>query len=272
MQTPYNDQVARQLGSGRSGLQSRALTRTGARVRGLTAAGGAGSAGAQLPSSAESFGTCSIRACFFGNITREPTVARPGIAARAKNAQRAGDGGGREGAALADSADYNPPAPLLRGAETWHGARAALAMGSKSAGLCPHGVRVPSVLPSARRGAPAGQKKIVANSAPSRGPSTPALSMVSRRDAKNRVLLRHAGNARRASLGTRTPTWETTAQATPVGFQTTRGDPIGLAGRRLYRSAKVSLMPSSAHEKEWLCARRAQRLQMGDGWLLLDLK
>ena len=28
---------------------------------------------------------------------------------------------------------------------------------------------------------------------------------------------------------------------TPVGFEPTRGDPIGLAGRRLNRSAKVSL-------------------------------
>ena len=32
-------------------------------------------------------------------------------------------------------------------------------------------------------------------------------------------------------------------KATPVGFEPTRGDPIGLAGRRLNRSAKVS----SAH-------------------------
>jgi hypothetical protein len=30
--------------------------------------------------------------------------------------------------------------------------------------------------------------------------------------------------------------WKTT----PVGFEPTRGDPIGLAGRRLNRSAKVS--------------------------------
>ena len=28
---------------------------------------------------------------------------------------------------------------------------------------------------------------------------------------------------------------------TPVGFELTRGDPIGLAGRRLNRSAKVSM-------------------------------
>ena len=30
-------------------------------------------------------------------------------------------------------------------------------------------------------------------------------------------------------------------QNNPVGFEPTRGDPIGLAGRRLNRSAKVSL-------------------------------
>jgi hypothetical protein len=30
-------------------------------------------------------------------------------------------------------------------------------------------------------------------------------------------------------------------RTTPVGFEPTRGDPIGLAGRRLNRSAKVSL-------------------------------
>ena len=31
-----------------------------------------------------------------------------------------------------------------------------------------------------------------------------------------------------------------TQKTTPVGFEPTRGDPIGLAGRRLNRSAKVS--------------------------------
>ena len=31
-------------------------------------------------------------------------------------------------------------------------------------------------------------------------------------------------------------------QTTPVGFEPTRGDPIGLAGRRLSRSAKVSVV------------------------------
>ena len=35
--------------------------------------------------------------------------------------------------------------------------------------------------------------------------------------------------------------------ATPVGFEPTRGDPIGLAGRRLNRSAKVSLRAISKH-------------------------
>ena len=33
----------------------------------------------------------------------------------------------------------------------------------------------------------------------------------------------------------------TVGKATPVGFEPARGDPIGLAGRRLNRSAKVSL-------------------------------
>ena len=34
-------------------------------------------------------------------------------------------------------------------------------------------------------------------------------------------------------------------ETTPVGFEPTRGDPIGLAGRRLNRSAKVSLVLKS---------------------------
>ena len=34
-------------------------------------------------------------------------------------------------------------------------------------------------------------------------------------------------------------------QTTPVGFEPTRGDPIGLAGRRLNHSAKVSYALSS---------------------------
>ena len=40
-------------------------------------------------------------------------------------------------------------------------------------------------------------------------------------------------------------------QATPVGFEPTRGDPIGLAGRRLSRSAKVSLL--NIHRLAWAC-------------------
>ena len=36
------------------------------------------------------------------------------------------------------------------------------------------------------------------------------------------------------------------SKSTPVGFEPTRGDPIGLAGRRLSRSAKVSLPAEAA--------------------------
>ena len=39
----------------------------------------------------------------------------------------------------------------------------------------------------------------------------------------------------------------TSVHATPVGFEPTRGDPIGLAGRRLSHSAKVSMMTSRPH-------------------------
>ena len=35
--------------------------------------------------------------------------------------------------------------------------------------------------------------------------------------------------------------WAEAKGTTPVGFEPTRGDPIGLAGRRLSRSAKVSV-------------------------------
>ena len=38
--------------------------------------------------------------------------------------------------------------------------------------------------------------------------------------------------------------------ATPVGFEPTRGDPIGLAGRHLNRSAKVSLMLEAVWSRE----------------------
>ena len=36
-------------------------------------------------------------------------------------------------------------------------------------------------------------------------------------------------------------------RATPVGFEPMRGDPIGLAGRRLNRSASVSFVAISIH-------------------------
>ena len=38
-----------------------------------------------------------------------------------------------------------------------------------------------------------------------------------------------------------------TKKTTPVGFEPTRGDPIGLAGRRLSRSAKVSCLQVQRH-------------------------
>ena len=41
------------------------------------------------------------------------------------------------------------------------------------------------------------------------------------------------------------PTHET---STPVGFEPTRGDPIGLAGRRLSHSAKVSMLTRSGQD------------------------
>ena len=43
-------------------------------------------------------------------------------------------------------------------------------------------------------------------------------------------------------------------KSTPVGFEPTRGDPIGLVGRRLSRSAKVSLR---AHTDTQLSANYA---------------
>ena len=53
---------------------------------------------------------------------------------------------------------------------------------------------------------------------------------------------------------------------TPVGFEPTRGDPIGLAGRRLNRSAKVSLVlvgrpplqEGAAHAKDVCVAAQAE--------------
>ena len=44
-------------------------------------------------------------------------------------------------------------------------------------------------------------------------------------------------------LGRRFRHW---SKSTPVGFEPTRGDPIGLAGRRLNCSAKVSLIPRTS--------------------------
>ena len=41
------------------------------------------------------------------------------------------------------------------------------------------------------------------------------------------------------------PLTSNTLKTTPVGFEPTRGDPIGLAGRRLNRSAIVSLLQSA---------------------------
>ena len=48
-------------------------------------------------------------------------------------------------------------------------------------------------------------------------------------------------------------------QTTPVGFEPTRGDPIGLAGRRLNRSAKVSC----AHAPTTLAKRKRQQVDAG---------
>ena len=69
------------------------------------------------------------------------------------------------------------------------------------------------------------------------------------------------------------------SKSTPVGFEPTRGDPIGLAGRRLNRSAKVSLVPSSIYPAQSVVAalppppsRCAGRYPPADGcahrWLL----
>ena len=51
-------------------------------------------------------------------------------------------------------------------------------------------------------------------------------------------------------------------KTTPVGFEPTRGDPIGLAGRRLNRSAKVSLLK--------LAVERTRLPLPGDRMLWLD--
>ena len=49
------------------------------------------------------------------------------------------------------------------------------------------------------------------------------------------------GLASGSCFGSGTPYQIGKSKTTPVGFEPTRGDPIGLAGRRLNRSAKVSL-------------------------------
>ena len=49
-------------------------------------------------------------------------------------------------------------------------------------------------------------------------------------------------------------------RTTPVGFEPTRGDPIGLAGRRLNRSAKVSLVLADGLKFSWVVL--AQNMNM----------
>ena len=49
------------------------------------------------------------------------------------------------------------------------------------------------------------------------------------------------------------------AKTTPVGFEPTRGDPIGLAGRRLNRSAKVSLRGVNLSVHQGICKIAGQR-------------
>ena len=51
------------------------------------------------------------------------------------------------------------------------------------------------------------------------------------------------------------------AETTPVGFEPTRGDPIGLAGRRLNRSAKVSLRAISKYSD--LCKPGSHSCRLG---------
>ena len=50
-------------------------------------------------------------------------------------------------------------------------------------------------------------------------------------------------------------------KTTPVGFEPTRGDPIGLAGRRLNRSAKVSLRAISKYSD--LCNPGSHACRLG---------
>ena len=62
---------------------------------------------------------------------------------------------------------------------------------------------------------------------------------------------------------------ELCAQATPVGFEPTRGDPIGLAGRRLSRSAKVSLNNDTILDIQSLLWAAEDERRGGDGELAL---
>ena len=59
-------------------------------------------------------------------------------------------------------------------------------------------------------------------------------------------------------VGTTVPSHTKLNKSTPVGFEPTRGDPIGLAGRRLNRSAKVSLR-AFACSSRLVAARRHKR-------------
>jgi hypothetical protein len=60
-------------------------------------------------------------------------------------------------------------------------------------------------------------------------------------------------------------------KTTPVGFEPTRGDPIGLAGRRLNRSAKVSLRyqcSAFAHPLAALTFKSRRVRLLGHCWIL----
>lgn len=104
-----------------------------------------------------------------------------------------------------------------------------------------------------------GELPLVAGRSPQRGPATPDLlaqgpgerSRGRRRSEgcgggwQERLTAPVATMARRGARPARSSIWRLCwarppGQATPVGFEPTRGDPIGLAGRRLSRSAKVS--------------------------------
>ena len=58
-------------------------------------------------------------------------------------------------------------------------------------------------------------------------------------------------------------------KTTPVGFEPARGDPIGLAGRRLNRSAKVSLCIATSNAKR-RCRHQACRGINVLAWRSLD--